>query len=307
MHPEPLLFTVFSPVYNRRKTLHRVWESLNSQHYRNFEWVVVNDGSTDDIESLLAVYQQQATFPMTVIHQPNKGKHGAWNAALKIAKGELFVPADSDDAFEPDALEKFKTYWEAIPKDQRASFSGINVLCKEAKSGLVVGDRYPHDGMVTNNIELQYKYQLKGEKWGCIRTELLQARPFPDVKGSFFTENYLWYQLAKSFNVVCYNTVLRTYFIDDGDRVSKLGSRDARIARTKYEYFHWQFQNEIVDYIKYGRFSLMIKDLMRYISCGLACHVSVSALLKDMPTAVKFWVLVLYAPTVGFMKISKAR
>lgn len=70
-----ILFTVFTPVYNRKDKIHRVWDSLQMQTYPNFEWVIVDDGSTDGIGSLLEEYKQKADFPVTVLTQANSGKH----------------------------------------------------------------------------------------------------------------------------------------------------------------------------------------------------------------------------------------
>lgn len=102
MYNQDILFTVFTPIYNRKDKIHRVWESLTQQTYKNFEWIIVDDGSKDDVIPLLVSYKNQAMFPVTILSQENSGKHIAWNRALEIAKGELFVPADSDDEFVPE-------------------------------------------------------------------------------------------------------------------------------------------------------------------------------------------------------------
>lgn len=70
-------FTVFTPVYNRRDKIHRVWDSLRSQTFRDFEWIVVDDGSTDNVMEILAIYKNEADFPVTILRQENKGKHFA--------------------------------------------------------------------------------------------------------------------------------------------------------------------------------------------------------------------------------------
>lgn len=92
----------------------------------------------------------------------------------------MFVPADSDDEFIPEALEYFAKQWQMIPVEDRKGYSGINVLCKDSKTGGVVGGEYPESPMVSDNLELAYKYKIKGEKWGCIRTGLLKLRLNPE-------------------------------------------------------------------------------------------------------------------------------
>ena len=95
-------FTIFTPLYNGAKTIHRVVESLDNSIYRNFEWIVVNDGSSDNSIDVLNKLIKDKNWNITIInHQENKGKHNAWNEAAKIAKGEIFVNLDCDDAFIP--------------------------------------------------------------------------------------------------------------------------------------------------------------------------------------------------------------
>src|SRR5215831_18669122 len=106
-----MLFTVFTPVFNRRHTLGRVFESLRAQTIRDFEWVVVDDGSTDGVSDLLSEYERTADFPVRVVRQVNAGKHAAWNRGVALARGELFLPADSDDRFVPETLERFRDLW----------------------------------------------------------------------------------------------------------------------------------------------------------------------------------------------------
>lgn len=66
------LFTVFTPAYNRAHTLHRVWESLKAQTERDFEWLVVDDGSTDNTAELIAQYQREADFPVRYLQEPHQ-------------------------------------------------------------------------------------------------------------------------------------------------------------------------------------------------------------------------------------------
>ena len=84
-------FTVFTPTFNRACTLHRVYESLSAQTYRDFEWLVVDDGSSDDTRKLIDTWERQARFPLRYIYQPNQGKHVAFNRGVREARGELFA------------------------------------------------------------------------------------------------------------------------------------------------------------------------------------------------------------------------
>lgn len=202
-------FTIFTPVYNGEKTFYRVYESVKSQTFKNFEWIIINDGSTDKTAALVKKIINEKELNIIYIEQENSHKHVAWNTAVKIAIGELFVPADADDSFSSHTLEFFYDKWDLVKN--KDNYSGINVLCNN-EFGNIIGTPFPIDGLVSNNLELVYKYKVTGEKWGCIRTDLLKEIPFPKHKGAYFPEGYLWFSLAKKFSVLCYNTPLRIYY-----------------------------------------------------------------------------------------------
>lgn len=99
------LFTVFTPTFDRARTLHRVRESLERQTFRDFEWVVCDDGSTDDTAELLDRWSREIAIPMRVERQENAGKHVAIRRGIEAARGALFLIHDADDGCVPEALE----------------------------------------------------------------------------------------------------------------------------------------------------------------------------------------------------------
>jgi glycosyltransferase involved in cell wall biosynthesis len=102
-----ITFTVFTATYNRAHTLHRVYESLKEQTYRQFEWLIVDDGSTDTTRTLVETWQQEANFLISYYYQENQGKHVAINRGVQEARGEYFLIIDSDDTCVPQTLERF--------------------------------------------------------------------------------------------------------------------------------------------------------------------------------------------------------
>src|SRR5690348_333025 len=118
-----LPITVFTPAYNRNHTLSRVYESLLRQDSSLFEWLVVDDGSTDSTVSTLAKLQSEAPFNIRFISQPNGGKHRAHNTAVRHANGELTLILDSDDELVEGAVEAIWDEWCAIPAEMRPSYA----------------------------------------------------------------------------------------------------------------------------------------------------------------------------------------
>ena len=131
--------TVFTPTYNRRKSLPRVFESLKMQTFRDFIWIIVDDGSTDDTESLVDEFKKKADFKIVYIYQKNAGKHSAINRALQETTSELFLIADSDDSFKANALEVFIDTWESIPEEERNQYKGVIAKCYNAEDGTPIG------------------------------------------------------------------------------------------------------------------------------------------------------------------------
>src|SRR6266568_2184665 len=119
-----LPITVFTPTYNRAHTLTRAFNSLTKQQCTLFEWLVIDDGSTDETTSILESARRLAAFDIRVIKQPNGGKHRAHNTAVRQSKGELTLILDSDDELVPGAIEDIWREWCAIPTSERTEFAG---------------------------------------------------------------------------------------------------------------------------------------------------------------------------------------
>jgi glycosyltransferase involved in cell wall biosynthesis len=208
-------FTVFTPTYNRAHTLPRVYDSLRAQTFRDFEWLIVDDASSDNTQELVARWREQALFPIRYLSQEKSGKHFAFNLAVRAARGKLFLNLDSDDACTPEALERLLYHWSGIPKEEREMFAGVTVLCKD-QNGLAVGDRFPLDVTDSDALEIRFRYNVSGEKWNCYRIDVLREFPFPEVlrNHSHLPEGLVWDAIARSYKTRHVNEFLRIYWIE---------------------------------------------------------------------------------------------
>ena len=248
-------FTVFTPIYNRKHTIHRVWESLIQQTNKNFEWLIVDDGSEDGVEPLLRHYKEIADFPVRIFTQKNCGKHIAFNKAIDEAKGELLIPADSDDSFIPTTIEVFDENWKKFKDD---SISGISVLCMDEDEN-IIGDKFPTN-IIFNYFDIAYKYKIKGEKWGCIRVDVLRKYKFPDMFGAnFFPESYIWATIGLNYKTVYLNIPLRVYFQDAGNQLMKVKKKSEGTTKIENFYTIWWINNILPIINKY----LAFKDVLR--------------------------------------------
>ena len=188
-------FTVFTPTYNRAGTLPRVYESLRLQTFRDFEWLVVDDGSSDGTQQLVQEWQAQSEFPIRYIRQQNQGKPAATNRAPQEAQGELLATVDSDDACVPESLERLKYYWDTIPADEKNKFAAVTALCKDQNGHLV------------------------GDKWGFQRTDAYKEFPFPTPpvpNPRFNCRGLTHLALSGKYKTRFVNEILKIYHINDG-------------------------------------------------------------------------------------------
>jgi glycosyltransferase involved in cell wall biosynthesis len=238
-------FTILTPTYNAAHTLPRVYHSLQNQTEKDFEWLIVDDGSTDETATLVRAWQEAAIIPIRYISQENQGKYWALNTGIQAAEGEFLVPLDADDACVPTALAEFTARWEEIPVAQRPTFSGVCVLCED-QYGKLCGDPFPQDGLRATSSELAYRYQVAGEKWGFHRTDILKQFLFPDLRPcKFIPESYLWQRIAQQYQLYCCNTILRIYYVDEQpNNLSRQLHRPTHAAGRQL-YYHWVLNHEL--------------------------------------------------------------
>ncbi len=103
-----MMLTIFTPTYNRAKLLNDIFNSLEKQSCFDFEWLIIDDGSSDNTESVVMNFFHSSSFPIRYIKKKNGGKHTAYNLALENARGKLFFCLDSDDYLPSNAVEKIK-------------------------------------------------------------------------------------------------------------------------------------------------------------------------------------------------------
>jgi glycosyltransferase involved in cell wall biosynthesis len=213
---------VLTCTYNRAHTLGRVYASLCLQTSREFEWLVVDDGSADGTAGLVRAWRDRAPFPVRYLWQPNQGKHAAFNRGAELARGELVLGLDSDDALLPRALERLLAHWRAIPAGRRAGFAGVTGLCLDA-GGRVVGDPFPRPVLDSDASELVRRYGVRGEKCGFVRADLLRRHPFPEPPGvRFVPESVVWIAIGAHYRTRYVNQPLRVYF-PGGDQLTAGG------------------------------------------------------------------------------------
>lgn len=198
-HP---FITILTPTYNRASLLPRLFDSLLRQTSKDFEWIVVDDGSTDDTREVVANLKEKCggAFPMGYVYKANGGKHMAINIGAERARGELLFIADSDDLLTDDALETVENSWHDISDDK--SFAGIAGLDITMDTCEVIGSGLPQEHIDCNAIDIRYRHHVTGDMKEVFRTEVLREFPFPEFAGErFCPEQLVWFRMARRYRL----------------------------------------------------------------------------------------------------------
>lgn len=282
-------FTVFTPTFNRSELIARTYESLCEQTFQDFEWLIIDDGSTDDTARRVQTWQRSARFSIRYIYQRNSGKHRAHNAAIAQAAGELFAVLDSDDTLIPQAIERLLFHWISIPASERCGFSGVSCLCMD-RSGRLIGRAFPTPVLDCRHYEMESVHGVTGEKWGCHRTAVLRQFEFPEVAGEkYCPEGVVWNRVARSYLVRHVNEALRIYHRHSGS----LTLRPARTLMGSPRYAR-MFYRECLDLEAPA--ALRCKRAVNYVRYSL--HAGVTPWRAVADSAAPVWTALL-APAGG--------
>ena len=197
------VLTIFTPVYNRAYTIGNLYRSLCRQSCREFEWVVVDDGSTDNIDELMDAFMSENEITIRYFKQRNGGKHRAINHGLRQAAGELFFIVDSDDFLTDDAVESIIGQYPRIKND--ASVAGIGFM-RCHPDGRKIGSALAFDMLVCTALDLRFRRNATGDMAELYKTEILRRYPFPEFENErFCPEALVWYRIADSYDMLWVN------------------------------------------------------------------------------------------------------
>ena len=217
-----MLITVFTPTYNRAKLLPRLHKSLQEQTNKDFEWIIVDDGSTDNTKEVIEniIIQQENDFPIRYFYKENGGKHTAINQGVKEAKGDLFFIADSDDVLLPNSLEIVYQQYSKIKENK--DFGGVCGLDCYA-DGKIIGTGLIKDFIDSNSIEIRNNYQVTGDLKEVFYTNVLKEFPFPEIVNErFVPEVLVWNRIAQKYKLRYINQPIYQVEYQEGGLTSKI-------------------------------------------------------------------------------------
>lgn len=173
--------TIFTPTYNRAHTLARTYESLRRQDCKDFVWLIVDDGSTDETADRVKAWQSQETeFEIRYLYKENGGMHTAHNAAYEVIDTELNVCIDSDDCLAEGAVRKIKAAWEKV---REKGYAGLIGLDADMDTGKIIGTGFPPN-LADTTLGGYYAGGGAGDKKLVYRTDVINSvPPYPVFEG----------------------------------------------------------------------------------------------------------------------------
>lgn len=206
--------TVFTPTYNRGYIINQLYRSLQRQTCKDFEWLIVDDGSTDNTEELFSDWEKDDNdFPIRYYKKDNGGKGRAINYGVDRAKGELFFNVDSDDYLTNDAIEKVCKWESTIAGDNR--FCGVvgNLGTSEDYSPNTPVKGEYRDASLLERYPEYSDDPIDGERAWVFYTEIQKKYKYPEFEGeNFITPGVPWNRMAHDgYLVRIFNDIIWVY------------------------------------------------------------------------------------------------
>lgn len=267
-----MMITVLTPTFNREGVLRSLWDSLQKQTVKDFEWLVVDDGSTDGTKNLITQLQEKSDFPIRYIYKSNGGKHTALNVGIQTICSELTFIVDSDDCVTDDAVESILK----IHKKYRSQ----NNICGYAflrafPDGKVNGKKFDVNEKIGSYIDVRVNGDDTGaDKAEVFKTHCLKEFPFPEYPNEkFLGEDLVWVRMARKYEMVHINKAIYVgNYLEDGltnnRRKHNIASPVGCMHRAE-EFMESDLKTRYrikggLQYIVYGRFAgVKIVDLIR--------------------------------------------
>ena len=286
------LITILTPTYNRGYILSKAYQSLLQQTNKNFEWLIIDDGSVDNTKELINGFIEENKINIRYFLKKNGGKHTAVNEGVKLAKGYYTIILDSDDFLTDDAIETINYYWEKYNNNKKIACLSFLKIYSDKRS---VSKPYIGTEVISNDIDFKYNKGVTGDMSEVYRTSILKKYPFPVFDDErFLSEAIVWNKIAFKYDTVFINKgIYVCEYLEDGLSYSCLKLRynnpiGALENAKLFMNYRFKLLIRLKNAILYDGFSLIAKRQFGYI-VRESNHKFLSILFYPAGILFKFW------------------
>ncbi|WP_078432585.1 glycosyltransferase family 2 protein [Metabacillus halosaccharovorans] len=278
--------TVFTPTYNRAYCLHYCYESLKAQTNKEFVWLIIDDGSSDNTEDLVNQWKQECAIEIRYIKQENQGMHGAHNTAYEHIDTELNVCIDSDDYMPVDAVEKILSFWGKYGNDQVSGIIGLDAY----KNGEIIGTKMPENISQSTLFDLYNKFSITGDKKLVYRSELTKKYPYPIFENEKYVGlAYKYHKLDEEYPMLLINEVLCIVeYLPDGSSLNML--KQYRVNPKGFAFYRRELMK-----LQFGSMKFKFRQAIHYVSSSLISKNK--SFIKESPLKI----ITLFATPLGLL------
>ena len=201
------MITILTPTYNRAELLHNLFVSLQRQTLKDFVWIIIDDGSSDNTKTVVKGFEKEADFTITYKYKENGGKHRALNFAYQFITTELTFIVDSDDVLMADAVELIEKV--AHQYVAEANLCGFSFLRSKPTGEYLSKRGVPKDGWKEDYVSCRINRNISGDMAEIWYTNCLREYPFPEFEGeNFLGEDVVWIKLAEKYKLIFFNRII---------------------------------------------------------------------------------------------------
>ena len=285
------MITILTPTYNRAYIIGKAYKSLVKQKSKDFEWLVIDDGSSDNTKEVINNFIKENKINIRYYYKKNGGKHTALNYGISKAKGELILVLDSDDILTSDAIKLVNKYWKKYESNKK--ICGMTFLRK------IINPMYKtniFNEQVSNMIEFKYNNKNLADMCEVIRTDIYKQYKYPEFENEkFLSEVILTLQISKKYDTAYIPVeIYETEYLEDGLSKNWLKNvvnspNGARANSKEFMSSDFKFGTRLKNCIEYNVFSIIAKK----------------PILKE--SKMKFWSVFFYIPSLFISIILKQK
>lgn len=278
------MITVFTPSYNRKEELKKLYNSLTKQEGCDFEWLIVDDGSSDDTEKYINKLKKQNKININYVYKKNGGKQSAYNRGLEEAKGDIFLCIDSDDILMDNVLVKIEADFEKISdNDELCGIAYAQSYISDKSK--VIGSLFPEDNLVDTYFNVYHKHKVTGDKLIVLKTNVAREYYFPLINGEkFVPEALVFNRISLKYKLKCSNEIMACKEYLDSGYSNNYFNLVKRNPKGNMLYFREVYDLDKSFYNVYG-----------YILFGIYAKTGFKEIIKGHPAKIR--IVLLYIPT----------